>query len=128
MKSDVKKVLVIEDSRLVREAVRMVLEINGFQVITAKDGEEGLAIAAKEKPDEIVMDWNLPKLQGKALVNMLRTGEHTSKIPIIVVSAKTRAELGEHYEAGTTKHHFQKDSSVLERLVSALQLQVPALI
>src|SRR5271155_3756792 len=123
-----KKILVIDDSRLIREAVRMALEVNGFQVITAKDGEEGLSMAATELPDEIVMDWNLPKLQGKALVNKLRTGAYTSSIPIIVVSASSKAELGQNYEPVNTKGYFKKDSNVLARLVHALHIQVPALI
>jgi len=123
-----KKVLVIEDSKLVLKAVRMALEINGFHVVTAKNGEEGLVVAAMEKPDKIVMDWNLPKLHGKALVNQLQSGEHTCGIPIIVMSATSKAELGGDYKDVTTREHFKKDSNVLERLVQALQNQVPALV
>jgi len=128
MNSTKKKVLVVEDSRLVREAIRMALEVNGFEVITACDGVEGLSIAEKELPDEIVMDWNLPKLQGKALVHMLHIGAKTSAIPIIVMSASSKAELGEYHATAQAKDHLKKDSFVLERLVNALQQQVPALV
>ena len=128
MKSEKKKVLVIEDSKMVREAVRLALEINGFHVVTARDGEEGLAVAAMEHPDDIVMDWNLPDLTGKALMRKLHANEHTSRIPIIVMSASSRAELGGNNGMMDVKGYFKKDSNVLERLVNALQKQVPALV
>lgn len=128
MKSEKKKVLVIEDSKMVREAVRLALEINGFHVVTARDGEEGLAVAALEHPDDIVMDWNLPDLTGKALMRKLHANEHTSRIPIIVMSASSRAELGGNNGMMDVKGYFKKDSNVLERLVNALQKQVPALV
>ena len=128
MKSEKKKVLVIEDSKMVREAVRLALEINGFHVVTARDGEEGLAVAALEHPDDIVMDWNLPDLTGKALMHKLHANEHTSGIPIIVMSANRKAELGGNKEMIDIKGYFKKDSNVLERLVNALQKQIPALV
>src|SRR6266481_2379253 len=125
MKNEKKKVLVIEDSRMVREAVRMALEVHGFQVITANDGEEGLAVAAVEHPDDIVMDWNMPGLTGKALMHKLHANEHTSRIPIIVMSASSKAELHGSSEMVDIKGYFKKDSNVLERLVHALHQQVP---
>jgi len=128
MKNEKKKILVIDDSRMIRETIRFALEVNGFNVLTAKDGEEGLFIAEKEQPDEIVMDWNMPKLDGKALVKKLQLGEQTKDIPIIVMSASSKSELGESDESINTKGYFQKDSFVLERLVSALHNQVPVLV
>jgi len=128
MGTEKKKILVIEDSRLVLEAIRLALEVNGFEVITAQDGDEGYSMADLEQPDEIIMDWNLPKLHGKALVHKLHMNDRTSDIPVIVVSTTSRAELGEYHPTAKAKDHYKKDSFVLERLVNALQNQVPALV
>ncbi len=82
-------VLVIDDEKDLVELVRYNLEKEGFKVIGAGNGESGLAIAAAEKPDLIVIDLMLPGIDGLEVCRLLRKGNETSSIPIIMLTAKT---------------------------------------
>lgn len=93
--------MVVDDSEDNRELFATVLRDAGFVVTTAADGIEALEIAAREKPDVILMDLAMPRLDGFDTIERLRLEEHGRAAAIIVVSAfndrlsKTRAlELG----------------------------------
>ena len=115
-----KKVLIIEDSRFVREALRQTLVKQGYEVTTAADGEEGWTSAIAAPPDIIVMDWLVPRVNGSALMQRFQEDSRTCDIPVFVVSA--RAKECEMDTTGTHKisGFIQKDSVVLARLVQTL--------
>jgi len=85
-----KKILVVDDESNVREIVKMRLTINGYSVITAADGLEGLNMARSEKPDLIVLDVMLPKMDGFKVCRMLKGDEQYQNIPIILFTAKVQ--------------------------------------
>ncbi|PIS31362.1 two-component system response regulator [Candidatus Saganbacteria bacterium CG08_land_8_20_14_0_20_45_16] len=73
-----------------REAIKLRLEANQFEVITAADGSEGLSKARTEKPNLIILDIMLPKLDGFRLCRMLKFDENYKNIPVIILTAKTQ--------------------------------------
>ncbi len=82
------KILLIEDEVHVQELVRITLEKEGFRVITALDGKQGLDVARREKPDLIILDLALPVIDGFDVCKILRDQTDTAAIPIIILSAR----------------------------------------
>lgn len=81
------KVLVVEDYPLNMELVTDLLEASGFVVLQATSAEQGLGIAARERPDIILMDVSLPGLDGLAAVERLQMDRATRTIPVVAVTA-----------------------------------------
>ena len=79
------KILIIEDDKSVQQLIRMYLVNDGFEVIFSMDGKEGLDKALNDTPDLILLDLNLPKIDGIEICKKVRTN---SDIPIIMVTAK----------------------------------------
>jgi len=94
---DRKKILLVDDSSTVLLMERMILSKSEYDVVTAKDGQEGLEKAAAEKPDLILMDVVMPRMDGFEACRRLREREDTKAIPVIMVT--TRGELSS-LEAG----------------------------
>jgi len=84
-----KKILVIEDDPKMLRIIKDRLEANNYQIITAVDGEAGLNKARSEKPDLILLDILLPKLNGFTICRLLKFDETLMSIPIIMLTAKT---------------------------------------
>jgi DNA-binding response OmpR family regulator len=82
-------VLVIDDEKDLIELVRYNFEKDGFRVLDAADGESGLSRAVREKPDVIILDLMLPGIDGFEVCRAMRSQSETSRIPIIVLTAKT---------------------------------------
>jgi DNA-binding response OmpR family regulator len=87
-----KRLLLVDDSPLMLDMNKAQLEEVGFQVLTAKDGQEGLDMARKEMPDVILLDLMLPKLDGHKVCRMLKFDKAFEHIPVIIFSAKDNAE------------------------------------
>ncbi len=85
-----RRILVIEDEKEMLEAVQLRLEANRYEVISASDGAEGLSQARSEKPDLIIMDIMLPKMDGFTVCRMLKFDEHYKNTPIIMLTARTQ--------------------------------------
>src|SRR5512136_2040676 len=79
------KILVVDDELEIVKVVRAYLEQSGFRVITASDGPQALAVFRHEQPDLIVLDLNLPKLDG---LDVCRTIRRDSNVPIIMLTAR----------------------------------------
>lgn len=95
------RILIIEDEEGIIEALRLRLEANNYEVISAADGAEGLNKARSEKPDLIILDILLPKLDGYKVARMLKFDEKFSTIPIIMVTAKVQqSDIAKGKEAG----------------------------
>ena len=84
----IKKVLVVDDSPTERHVLVDLLTKNGYQVITAESGEEGVEKAKKELPDLVLMDVVMPGLNGYQATRTLTREESTKDIPIIVCTSK----------------------------------------
>ena len=85
--SGAKKILVVEDDLVTQRVLSARLEINGYEVITAQDGEEGLKKARKESPDLVMLDLMMPKMTGYEVCRMLKFDDKYKNTPIIVLSA-----------------------------------------
>ena len=81
------KILVIEDNDRNRKLVKILLEAKNYEVIEAKTGEEALAYLQDDKPDLILLDIQLPNMDGLTLTRMLRSNQETKDIPIVAVTA-----------------------------------------
>jgi CheY-like chemotaxis protein len=81
-----KKVLVVDDEPNVRRLSRTILS-NKFDVIEAEDGKQAIEIANAEKPDVILMDMMMPKMDGLTACLMIKKNPDTKKIPVIMVTA-----------------------------------------
>lgn len=82
------KILVVDDDEAVRQTLADMLELNGFRVITAANGTEGLQFARRDLPALIITDVNMPGLTGYELLEALRQDDLLRTIPVIVISAK----------------------------------------
>jgi CheY-like chemotaxis protein len=82
-----KTVLVVEDSKLLRVEKEHTLKKAGYMVLTAEDGLEALRVAHEGRPDLILLDMLLPKLDGPSVLRELKKDPVTAQIPVIVVTA-----------------------------------------
>jgi CheY-like chemotaxis protein len=89
-----KTVLVVDDEPDVVRFLQMALEDNGFTVITAKDGLEGIEKARKFKPDLISMDLVMPKHSGAKMYRELQKDAELKKIPVLIVTGHAHDDLG----------------------------------
>ncbi len=83
-----KRILVVDDEPDFLMAIKAMLEVNGFEVLAATDGQEGLSVARLEKPDLIVLDLMLPKMDGYKVCRFLKFDEKYRMIPIIMLTAR----------------------------------------
>jgi len=88
----VAKILIVDDEIQFREMLRERLEANGYEVVSAKDGEEGLEKVESEKPDLIVLDVMMPKMGGFEACSILKKDVRYNKIPIIFLSAMAQQD------------------------------------
>ncbi len=80
-----KKILLVDDEPEILEICRDYLKASGYEVLTAKDGAQGLSFARREKPDLVVLDLMLPEMDG---LDMCRTIRRESNVPIIILTAR----------------------------------------
>jgi len=84
------KILVVDDEADLVETIQFALELEGYNVLVASNGEEGLNIARQEKPDLILLDLMLPKLDGYKVCRLLKFDERYKYIPILMLTARTQ--------------------------------------
>ena len=95
------KILLIEDNKDIRENTAEILKLAQYNVITAKNGKEGVELTLKEKPDLIICDIMMPVLDGHGVLHLLSKNEETSSIPFIFLTAKTeRSDFRKGMEMG----------------------------
>jgi two-component system cell cycle response regulator DivK len=80
-------VLYIEDDQANRTLVRRVLEAEGFQVLEAEDGQQGLEVAREERPDMILVDISMPDMDGYEVTARLRRMGEVGRVPIVALTA-----------------------------------------
>ncbi len=85
---DKKRILLVDDEKDLVENVILRLEASGYEVIAAYDGQEGFDKARKDKPDLIILDLMLPKLDGYKVCRMLKFDEKYKNIPVILFTAR----------------------------------------
>jgi len=93
-------VLVIDDEESIVDLIRLGLKYEGFEVVDASDGEEGIAAAQRTNPVFIILDWMLPDMDGLEVCRRLRSNPTTHDIPILLLTAKD--EVGSRVEGLNT--------------------------
>jgi DNA-binding response OmpR family regulator len=92
MSEPLPRILIVDDEPDLRAVLRFGLEADGFEVLEAADGEEGLRAAREQRPDLMVLDLMLPKLDGYQVCRSLKFDERFRRMPIVILSARS----GEH--------------------------------
>jgi type IV pilus assembly protein PilB len=87
-----KTVLVVEDSPTIASVVKYFLELEGFHVLIAKDGAEGLEAARKHSPNVVVTDYDMPGMDGASMVKALRDDRHTREVAVLMLTSETSIE------------------------------------
>ncbi len=85
-----KSILVIEDTKSVRQILAAMLLEEGYEVITAIDGKDGLELARREQPDLIVLDVMLPEMNGYEVCCRLKFDEEYEHIPVVLLTARRK--------------------------------------
>jgi DNA-binding LytR/AlgR family response regulator len=118
-----KKILIIEDDAPVREGVVILLEKKGFDVISAKNGAEGLSLIHKRLPDLIICDIMMPGLDGISLKETIEADEELSLIPFIFLTAKADIrDIRKGMEAGADDYIVKPFD--LSDLLKAIELRL----
>src|ERR671936_154593 len=89
------RVLFVEDDAAVAQMYKLKLELDGYAVTVAPDGEAGLRMAREMRPDIIFLDIRLPKMDGFAVLEELRADEETKNVPVVILSNYSEQELVE---------------------------------
>ncbi len=86
------RVLVVDDNKVIRQLIRVNLELEGFEVVTAADGAECLDVVHQVRPDVITLDVVMPRVDGLRAAALLRADPRTRHLPIAIVSAGGRSD------------------------------------
>ena len=88
----VRTVLVVDDDPVILRLLEVNFEMEGFAVLTAGDGAEGIEVARARQPDVVVSDVMMPKMNGLEMVAALKADPETAAIPVLLLSAKAQAD------------------------------------
>jgi two-component system, cell cycle response regulator DivK len=115
-------ILLVEDTEDNRFMMRRLLEMSGYQVVEATNGEEAVRLAQSERPDVILMDLSLPVIDGLAATRAIRKLDGFGKVPIVAVSAHDTSDFqSDALEAGCNSYITKPiDFSQLEVLIARL--------
>jgi CheY-like chemotaxis protein len=103
-KKNKSKILVIEDDEFSRDALAHLLSAEGYETLSANDGESGLAKAHDERPDIIIVDLDLPGINGKQVIETIRSDGPLCEIPILVVTGAEVKEAEIAVEVGANSY------------------------
>ena len=114
-----KKILVVDDDPMLITYLKTLLEDNGYEVISAKDGNEGLEKTKKEKPDAITLDLLMPGKTGIKMFHELRRDESLKKIPVIVVTGiATEYQAFSNFKEFLSKQKIPAPEAYLEKPIN----------
>ncbi|MCX5656661.1 MAG: response regulator [Candidatus Omnitrophica bacterium] len=110
-----KRILIVDDEADILEIVKARLMAAGYDVFTAEDGLAGLAMAKNEKPDLIILDIMMPKMDGYTALRELRKNADTEKIPVLMLSVKEKSKMEDML-------YFQNISDYMEKPFDSYEL------
>jgi two-component system alkaline phosphatase synthesis response regulator PhoP/two-component system response regulator VicR len=100
-----KKIMAVDDERHIVRLIQVNLERSGYQVVTAFDGQEALRKVETEKPDVIVLDVMMPKMDGFEVLKRLQANPDTREIPVIMLTAKAQdADVFRGWSSGVSAY------------------------
>jgi CheY-like chemotaxis protein len=98
-----KKILVVEDNADTLELMTALLQLEGYEVVTAENGRDGIDVAEAERPHLIITDINMPLLNGNDMIKRLRDHSEFNATPIIAITAYGRDGVARAEQAGADK-------------------------
>jgi CheY-like chemotaxis protein len=110
-----RRILIVEDHPTMREAMRLVLEREGFDIDEASDGDQALAAVRDDAPDLVLLDMSIPGTAGLDVLGAIKSDPSSSKVRVIVVTA-TGEEGRAAAMAGGADHYFTKPFSPIALL------------
>lgn len=114
------KIMVVEDDASLREIYSIRIAAEGYEVITAGDGEEGLAVAVREKPDLILADVMMPKISGFDMLDILRSTPETSGIHVVMMTALSAEDQRQRGERLGADRYLVKSQVGIEDVVNTI--------
>ncbi|MDO9231330.1 MAG: response regulator [bacterium] len=115
-----KKILIIEDEETLQKALAQYLEEENFEVFGAMDGEKGIAMVKKEKPDLVLLDIILPKKDGFQVLEEIKQNEDTKNIPVILLTnLESIDDIQKAFDKGATTY-LVKSEYKLEDIVKKI--------
>ena len=111
------KILLVEDDKSLREIYDVRLKAEGYQIVSAGDGEEALAMAIKERPDLIVSDVMMPKISGFDMLDILRSTTETKNVKVIMMTALSSDDQRARGEALGADRYLVKSQVGIEDVV-----------
>ena len=121
-----KKIIIVEDETILQKALSIELLGAGFQVMSAQDGEAGLALIQKEIPDLVLLDLTMPKLSGFDVLTALKKEKSTNSIPVVILSNLGQDEdKAKGLKLGAVDYYV-KSSTDLSELTEKIKKLIPA--
>ena len=114
------KVMIVEDDTSLREIYSIRLTAEGYEIISAGDGEEALAVAVREKPDLIIADVMMPKISGFDMLDILRSTPETKDIRVIVMTALSSEDQRQRGESLGADKYLVKSQVGIEDVVNSV--------
>lgn len=114
------KVMVVEDDAALREIYSIRITAEGYNVVSAGDGEEALATAVREKPDLILSDVMMPKISGFDMLDILRTTPETANIKVVMMTALSGDDQRQRGERLGADRYLVKSQVGIEDVVNAI--------
>jgi CheY-like chemotaxis protein len=108
------KILLVEDDNNLREIYEARLQAEGYEIVSARDGEEALTVAMKERPDLIISDVMMPKISGFDMLDIIRSTEETKNVKVIMMTALSQAEDKERAAKLGADRYLVKSQVTLE--------------
>ena len=100
--------LVVDDSRVVRKVARRILEAHGFTVVEAGDGQQALDACRAQMPDCVLLDWNMPVMNGLEFLKQLRAEYGPEKPPVVFCTTETELTSIEQAIASGAQEYIMK--------------------
>ena len=114
------KIMLVEDDKSLREIYSIRLVAEGYNIVSAGDGEEALGLAVQEKPDLIISDVMMPKISGFDMLDILRSTPETKDIKVIMMTALSSDEQRQRSEALGAAKHLVKSQCGIEDVINAV--------
>ena len=116
---DTKRILLVDDDAEIIESLRLVLESNGYEVLVARDGNQGLALTEREDPDLVILDMMMPKRSGFLVLEKLRrTRENPPRVIMITANEGSRHKA---YAEMLGVDDYLRKPFPMDKLIAAVQ-------
>jgi len=120
-KGEAVRVLFVEDDRSVAQMYKLKLELDGYAVDIAWDGEMAVEMARRDPPDIVFLDIRLPKLDGVGVLQALRKDAKTKDVRVVILSNYNRREVGERVAKLGVLEHLIKSDTTPAKLTAGLE-------